>query len=120
MLTNSKIKAVKADPVKYPKGQKIADSGGLHLFVSPKGAKVFRFRYRIHGREKLISLGAYPDVKLAEAREKRSEMRRLVAKGIDPSEKRQAEKRPRPTRSRPLPRNGFPRWASRARMAAPR
>lgn len=92
MLTNSKIKAVKADPVKYPKGQKIADGGGLHLFVSPKGAKVFRFRYRIHGREKLISLGAYPDVKLAEAREKRTEMRRLVAKGIDPSEKRQAEK----------------------------
>jgi integrase len=88
MLTDSKIKAAKAKEKAY----KIADRLGLHLFVSTAGAKVFRFRYRIHGREKMISLGAYPDVRLKEARDKRDEFRRLVSQGIDPSEQRRAEK----------------------------
>jgi hypothetical protein len=46
-------------------------------------------KYQMHGREKLISLGAYPDVPLKRAREKRDEARRLIADGIDPSAERQ-------------------------------
>jgi hypothetical protein len=62
------------------------------VFVSPTGSKSWRFKYRIHGREKLLALGLYPDVGLGLARERRDDARKLVAKGVDPSAKRKAEK----------------------------
>jgi len=49
-------------------------------------------KYRIDGKEKRISLGIYPDVSLSEARDNRDEARKLVSKGIDPSENRKAQK----------------------------
>jgi hypothetical protein len=71
---------------------KLTDGGGLTLLVNPDGAKWWRLRYRIAGREKMLSLGVYPEVGLKRARERRDEARRLIADGIDPSAKRQEEK----------------------------
>jgi hypothetical protein len=68
---------------------KLFDERGLFLLVSPSGARLWRFKYRTNGREKLIALGAYPDVPLKRARDKRDEARRLLADGIDPSVERQ-------------------------------
>lgn len=62
------------------------------MLVTPPGGRLWRFRYRMYGREKLISLGAYPDVTLKRAREKRDEARKLVADGIDPSVRRKSER----------------------------
>ena len=67
------------------------DGGGLYLLVKPSGDKGWRFKFRLHGKEKLMSFGTYPDVSLSDARNKRLEARELVAKGIDPLQVR-AEK----------------------------
>lgn len=73
------------------KPQKLFDSEELHLFNSPNGGKLWRLKYRHLGKEKLLSLGAYPTVGLKEAREKRAEAKSALAKGEDPSvEKRKA------------------------------
>jgi integrase len=74
------------------KPQRLLDGDGLFLLVNPNGSRWWRFRYRIGGREKLISLGTYPEVPLKTARERRDEARRLVRDGCDPSAKRQAER----------------------------
>lgn len=71
---------------------KLSDGGGLSLLVEPNGNKSWRFRYRFRGRENMISLGPYPLVPLARAREKRDEARRLLLDGTDPSAKRKQEK----------------------------
>ena len=81
MLSDAAIRKAKLAEKSY----KITDERGLHLLVRPTGAKLFQFRYRIGGREKTASLGQYPDVGLAEARERREELRKLTAKGIDPT-----------------------------------
>lgn len=75
-----------------PKPYKLSDERGLYLEVSPSGGKWWRLKYRIDGKEKRISLGVYPDVKLKEARDRRDEARKLIAAGIDPSRARQEEK----------------------------
>src|SRR5256885_4653520 len=62
------------------------------MLVTPPGGRLWRLRYRMYGREKLLSLGAYPDVTLKRAREKRDDMRKLIADGIDPSARRKAER----------------------------
>lgn len=74
------------------KARKMFDGGGLYVEVAPRGGKWWRFKYRINGKEKRISLGTYPDVSLKDARERRDEARKLVANNIDPSEQRKAEK----------------------------
>ena len=71
---------------------KLFDGGGLYLLVRANGARLWRFKYRIEGREKLISFGQYPDVPLKAARERRDEARRLLAASVDPSAKRKAER----------------------------
>jgi hypothetical protein len=88
MLTETEIRAAKPSE----KAFKLFDSGGLYLLVNPNGSRWWRLKYRVAGREKLLSLGVYPDVPLKRAREKRDEARRLVADGIDPSAQRQAVK----------------------------
>jgi integrase len=88
MLTEAAVKAAKPSA----SARKLYDEKGLFLFVPPTGARLWRFRYRLHGKEKLLALGAYPDVSLKRAREKRDAARRLIADGIDPSAKKQAEK----------------------------
>jgi integrase len=87
-LTEARIRAAKPTQKPY----KLFDERGLYLYIVPTGGRLWRFRYRHGGVEKLLALGSYPDVPLKRAREKRDEARRLVADGIDPSAKRQAEK----------------------------
>lgn len=75
-----------------PKAVKLADERGLFLLVAPSGGKLWRFKYRIGGKEKKLSFGRYPDVSLKDARERCSEARRMVASGIDPSEQKRVER----------------------------
>jgi integrase len=84
-LTDIEIRAAKPKQKPY----KLFDERGLFLLVKPNGVRLWRFKYVLAGREKLISLGDYRDVPLRRARKKRDEARRLVADGIDPSAKRQ-------------------------------
>ena len=74
------------------KPQRLFDGGGLYLEVSPAGGKWWRFKYRHGGREKRLSLGTYPDVRLADARATHAAARKLLAAGIDPGEQRKAQK----------------------------
>lgn len=71
---------------------KLFDERGLFMLVTPAGGKWWRFKYRFNGKEKQLSFGVYPDVKLKSARERRDEAREQVAAGIDPSEHRKAVK----------------------------
>lgn len=77
------------------KPTKLMDERGLYLILTPTGGRWWRFRYGFAGKEKLLSLGTYPDVSLKAAREARDDARRALAKGIDPSAARQREKRER-------------------------
>ena len=102
-LTDTAIRNAK--PGKTPKGKatakpyKMGDAGGLYLEVAPAGGKYWRFKYRIGGKQKRLSMGVYPDVPLAKARERRDEARKLLADGIDPSEHRKATKTARADRA---------------------
>ncbi|WNL47921.1 tyrosine-type recombinase/integrase [Dyella sp. BiH032] len=80
----------KAKPQDKP--YKIAVSNGLYLLVNPIGSKLWRWKYRVAGKEKLLALGSYPVVSLQDARQRHEEARRLLAQGEDPSERRRAEK----------------------------
>ncbi len=70
---------------------KVFDAGGLFLIATPAGGKWWRLRYTMDGKEKLLSLGTYPDTSLAEARERRDKARRLLADGIDPGQQRKED-----------------------------
>jgi integrase len=71
---------------------KLFDGDGLYLLVNPSGTRGWRFKYYFQGREKLLSLGPYPEITLKVARDRRLEARRLVEMGTDPSVQRQAER----------------------------
>lgn len=71
---------------------KMFDERGLFLIVTPAGGKWWRLRYKIDGKEKLLSLGIYPDVGLKDARARRDVARKLLADGVDPGEHRKAAK----------------------------
>lgn len=75
-----------------PKAMKLADGGGMYLLVTPAGGKLWRLKYRVDGREKLLAIGAYPEIGLGEARRRREEARELIALGKDPSREKQREK----------------------------
>lgn len=74
------------------KARKLFDGRGLYLLILPAGGKYWRLKYRFAGKEKLLALGAYPDVSLKQARERREAARKTLAAGIDPSAERQAAK----------------------------
>ena len=88
MLTETTVRAAKPQQKPY----KLYDERGLFLLVSPAGGRLWRLKYRHGGLEKALALGAYPDVPLKRAREKRDEARALVADGKDPAELRKADK----------------------------
>ena len=67
------------------KPYKLADADGLYLLVQPNGSKYWRYKFRFLNREKLLAIGVFPLVGLAEARDKRDAARKLLAAGIDPS-----------------------------------
>lgn len=74
------------------KAVKLADGGGMFLLVTPAGGKLWRLKFRIDGREKLLALGAYPEISLGEARRRREESRELIALGKDPCREKQRDK----------------------------
>jgi len=84
MLSDTKIRTAKAATAQY----RLADERGLHLLVRPNGSKLWQLRYRFQGKEKTASLGQYPDVGLADARERRDAARKVLAKGADPVQAR--------------------------------
>lgn len=90
-LTDVKVRTAK--PLDKP--YKLADGGGLYLLVNANGSRYWRMKYRVMGREKLLSVGVYPDVSLAVARQKRDEARRSLAAGDDPGAIKKAEKQAR-------------------------
>ena len=69
------------------KAYTLGDGQGLSLLVEPNGSKSWRFRYRYAGKPKMISLGVYPTITLADARSRRDEARKLVAEGKNPRAK---------------------------------
>jgi integrase len=77
-------KAVKAFAAKAEHGKKLADGGGLHLFITPAGSATWRIKYRIDGREKVFSVGPYPLVSLAAARTELSAVKALLLENKDP------------------------------------
>ena len=86
-LTDIAIK--KAKPGAKP--AKMSDEKGLYLLVNPTGSKLWRWKYRVDGAEKLMALGNYPDVSLTGARDVRDEARKLLATGIDPMARRKSD-----------------------------
>ncbi|MEW3530775.1 integrase arm-type DNA-binding domain-containing protein, partial [Escherichia coli] len=74
------------------KDYKLSDERGLYLLVKTTGARYWRLKYRIAGKEKKLALGVYPDVSLAEARIKRDDARKIISEGGDPGEKKRKEK----------------------------
>ena len=89
-LTDSAIRALKPREAAY----KVADEKGLYLMVTPAGGKLWKLKFRTcAGTEKKLSLGSYPDTALKSAREARDAARSVLAKGVDPAERRQADKR---------------------------
>lgn len=80
-LTGARIRIIKP----LDKAYKVADEKGLYLLINTNGSKYWRMKYRFAGREKLLSIGIYPELSLSEARDKRDEARKQLANGIDPA-----------------------------------
>jgi integrase len=87
-LTDTEVRKTKPGDKPY----RLSDANSLFLWVTPAGGKLWRWAYEFEGREKLMSIGKYPLVTLAEARVRRDEARKMLANGIDPMEKRKQEK----------------------------
>ena len=77
-----------AKPTEKP--QKLADTEGLYLYISPTGGKLWRMDYRFAGKRKTLSFGKYPAVGLKDARNRRGKAKELLADGIDPSEQKKS------------------------------
>ena len=87
-LNDMQIRRAKPGAKTYTLG----DGQGLSLLIEPNGSKSWRFRYRYAGKPKMISLGVYPTITLADARARRDDARKLVAEGKNPSEVRKQQK----------------------------
>ena len=87
-LTDTEIRKTRAKSNAY----RMSDGGGLYLLLTPAGGKLWRWKYRFDGREKLMTFGSYPDVSLSLARERHAAARKLLATGTDPMAERKAEK----------------------------
>ncbi|TPI13077.1 DUF4102 domain-containing protein [Mesorhizobium sp. B4-1-3] len=71
---------------------KLSDGGGLQLWVQPTGSRLWRLAYRFDGKQKLLALGSYPLISLAEARQARDDAKRLLLGGVDPGQDRSLRK----------------------------
>jgi integrase len=87
-LNDKTISAARAQDKDY----KLSDGDGLFLLVKANGSKLWRMKYRVGSKEKLLSFGQYPLVTLKEARDRTFEARKLLAGGIDPSDAKKAAK----------------------------
>lgn len=86
-LSDTAIKNAKSREKPY----KMGDSLGLFLLVQPSGGKLWRLKYRLDGKEQKLALGAYPEVSLKDARERRDKARAQLAQGLDPSREKRRE-----------------------------
>ena len=87
-LTDIKVRTAKPTDKQY----KLTDGSGMHLLVHPNGSKYWRLQYRFGGKQKMLALGVYPDVSLADARARRDEARKLLANSIDPGDKKKNDR----------------------------
>lgn len=87
-LTDVQVRNAKPKEKPY----KLGDAGGLFLLVSPSGGKLWRVKFRVAGKEKLLSLGAWPAISLATARKERDRARAALASGADPAREKQLAK----------------------------
>ena len=87
-LTDRQIRNAKPQEKPY----KLADGGGLYLYVTPKGTKSFRLKFRFDGKEQVLTIGKYPHVSLSEARAMAETAKTQIAQGINPAAQKQAEK----------------------------
>ena len=88
VVTDAAIKALKPRAKTY----RALHERGLYLQVEPTGSKLFRFKYRFQGKEKIYALGRYPEVSLAEARAKRDALKLQLREGVDPAVERKRKK----------------------------
>lgn len=111
MLTPSAVSNAKRQAAAY----KLADERGMYLLVKPEGGKLWRFDYRRpgSGKRNTLSPGTYPDVSLKRARQKRDELRTLLAGGIDPGDKRKAEAQAGAETFEAVAREWFAKFATR-------
>jgi integrase len=89
MLTQIAIKNAKPEAKPY----KLADARGLYLLVHPNGGKYWRWKYRFERKERVLALGVFPEVGLADARDKQADARKLLKDDIDPNEARRTKPR---------------------------
>lgn len=87
-LTDIQIRNAK--PSEKPR--KLSDGAGMYLLVTPAGGRLWRLKYRIDGREKQLSIGAYPEIGLSDARKRRDEAKSMIAHGKDPSREKRRNK----------------------------
>lgn len=87
-LSDTRIRNAKARSKPY----RLTDGWGLYVEVRPSGARLWRYRYRLAGKENLYAIGSYPEVSLADAREERDAARKLVKAGIHPSHHRKTKR----------------------------
>lgn len=104
-LTDAKLKSLKPKAKPY----KLADFDGLLILVTPNGSKLWKFKFRIEGKEKSISFGKYPYVSLLQARDMRDTARTHIANGIDPA----ALKRERKNSEKAICEHTFAKFAER-------
>src|ERR1035437_5826507 len=88
-LSDAKIRNAKPKSKPY----KLTDGEGMFLLVHPNGSKYWRLKYRFVGRERILALGVYPEVGIAEVRERRTQARKALAGGNDPGEIKKEAKR---------------------------
>lgn len=88
MLSDTEIRKTKPQAKQF----RMTDGHGLYLNVTAAGGKLWRWKYRFQGTEKLMSFGSYPDVSLLDARERHAAGRKLLAAGVDPMEQRKVER----------------------------
>jgi integrase len=87
-LTDTKVRTAKPTDKQY----KLTDGNGMHLLVHPNGSRYWRLQYRYGGKQKMLALGLYPEVSLADARARRDEASKLLANSIDPGDKKKNDK----------------------------
>jgi len=87
-LTDVKVRNAKQTEKQF----KLSDGGGMYLLVTPNGGKCWRLKYRFGGKEKTLALGTYPEITLADARQRREDARKLLAHSVDPGAVKKAQK----------------------------
>lgn len=109
-MTLSDVSVRQSKPRAKP--YKLADGGGLFLYVTTAGSRLWRWKYRHDGKERLMSFGAYPGVSLARARELHREAREVLAAGNDPMVERKAERQAQGSTFRAVAEKWFAHWSA--------